>query len=91
MFLTVSSDKRSSGQVSTATVTLSQAAPAGGTPVTLASSHPAATVPASVLVPAGQTQATVSIATQPVAVPTPVTISAAYAGVTKQGQLEVRP
>src|SRR5439155_9995714 len=43
---------------STGTVTLTAAAPAGGTLVTLASSNAAATVPASVTVAAGATSAT---------------------------------
>ncbi|HKB10154.1 MAG TPA: hypothetical protein VKD69_05860, partial [Vicinamibacterales bacterium] len=52
------------GTPATATVTLNQAAPAGGTIVALSSSHPAiASVPASVTVPAGTRTASFPVTT----------------------------
>jgi len=50
----------SAGATSTCSVTLTQAAPAGGSAVTLASNNPLLTVPASVMVPVGATTATFS-------------------------------
>src|SRR5258705_331275 len=51
------------GTSSTGTVTLTAAAPSGGTVVTLSSNSAAATVPANVTVVAGQTKATFTIKT----------------------------
>jgi large repetitive protein len=51
------------GQIVQATVTLSGVAPAGGTDVTLTSSHAAATVPSRVTVPSGAASQTFGIST----------------------------
>ncbi len=67
------------GSSSTATVTLSGPAPAGGAVVTLSSSNPAAAlVPGSVTVAASATTATFSVTTNPVATTTSLTVSATY-------------
>jgi hypothetical protein len=79
------------GSNSTGTVTLSSAAPAGGSVVSLSSSNAAATVPASVVVAAGTTNATFAAATSAVATSTAVTISASYGGVTQSAALTVTP
>lgn len=56
------------GATAQGTVTIGSAAPAKGTVVALASSHPAvAAVPASVTIPRGQTSATFAITTAPTA------------------------
>lgn len=49
----------------TGTVTLNEAAPAGGIKVSLGSGSPVATLPSTVLVPAGQTSATFTITSHP--------------------------
>jgi hypothetical protein len=65
------------GNPSRGIVTLSSAAPAGGTVVPLSSSHPQhASVPASVIVPPGASTATFPIATSAVPFPFDVTIEA---------------
>jgi hypothetical protein len=79
------------GAASSATVTLTSAAPSGGAVVSLTSSNTAAaTVPASVTVPAGATSATTSsVATSPVSSTTTSVISATYNGVTRTATLTV--
>ncbi len=78
------------GNSSTATITLSRAAPTGGTAVLLTSSNTdVATLPASVTVPGGATQATFIVSTQPVQTPTPVVITANEDGLTQQATLNV--
>lgn len=57
-FLTCNPTSIPSGGVSTCTVTLNQAAPAGGTSVALSDNNANLTVPASVVVPAGGTSGT---------------------------------
>ena len=80
------------GGTSTATVTLSLAAPAGGAVVTLASSNVnVATVPASITIPAGVATGTFTISTKLVAAATPVTIAATYNGASKTATLNVNP
>ncbi len=80
------------GNASTGTVTLSQAAPAGGIVVTLTSgSTGAATLPASVTVAQGQTTATFTVSTSVVTASTSVILSAAYNGVTRTTTLTVNP
>jgi hypothetical protein len=80
------------GASSTGTVTLSAAAPAGGTIVSLASSNTAvATVPASVTVPAGQASASFTVTTKTVTASTSVTISGTHNGVTRSAALSVNP
>ena len=71
----------SSGQILTATVTLSSPAFLGGMAISLASDTPAAAqVPSSVVVPTGGTSATFNVVAGQVAGPTPVNISATLAG-----------
>jgi len=71
-----------SAQSGTGTVTLTAAAPSGGTVVALSSSNTsAATVPASVTVPQGQTSATFTVTAGTVTTSTPVTLTATYSGV----------
>jgi len=75
---------------STATVTLSSPASAGGLVVQLSSSHPAvATLPASVTVPATGTAASVTVTAVPVAQSTAVTITATVGSESKAAQLTV--
>jgi hypothetical protein len=77
------------GKNSTATVTLSAAAPSGGAVVALASSNTSvAQVPPSVTVAAGATSATFAVATNPVTTNTSAVISGTY-GVTKGATLNV--
>jgi len=74
------------GTISTGTVTLSGAAPSGGTTVTLTSSLSTATVPSSVTVAAGTTTATFTVTTSAVASQSSpkitATLSSASIGVT---------
>jgi hypothetical protein len=79
------------GNSSTGTVTLTSAAPTGGTTVALASGNAAATVPASVTVPAGQTSATFMVSTTRVTASTPTTISATANGATRTATLTINP
>src|SRR6185312_4133039 len=65
------------GQSGQGTVTLSAAAPGGGTTVAISSSHPAVTVPAQLSVAAGATTATFTLATQAVSQAIDVSIHAA--------------
>jgi hypothetical protein len=77
------------GATSTATVTLTAAAPSGGAVVALSSDNAAVTVPPSVTVPAGGTSATAVVSTTAVSASTTATVSAAYAGVTRTAALTV--
>ena len=80
------------GTSSTATVTLSAAAPVNGAVVTLASSNPAvAMVPPSVTVAAGATMATVPVTTMTVTANTSVAIFASFGGSTSMATLTVTP
>jgi hypothetical protein len=79
------------GTNSTATVTLSGPAPAGGVVVALSSSNTAAaTVPASVTVSGVATAANATVSTKAVSSRTVVNVIAKYAGVTKSATLTVR-
>lgn len=89
--VSVSPSTLGGGASATGTVTLNGAAPSGGAPVTLSSSHPAAAVPASVTVPAGAKTATFPISSTAVAAATPVTLSAAYGGATATATITVAP
>lgn len=74
------------------TVTLTQAAPVGGSIVSVFTSNAAAAAPPpTVTVPAGAASATFSIATQPVPISTPVTITATYLGATDTASFTVSP
>ena len=78
------------GTASSATVTLTAAAPAGGAVVSLTSSNTAATtVAASLTVPAGATSATTSVATSAVSSTTTSVISATRNGITRTATLTV--
>src|SRR5215472_4993303 len=72
------------------TMTLSQAAPAGGAVLTLSSNSPSATVPAIVTVAAGATSATFTIYAPETAVPGTVTITATYQGSSAAATLTVQ-
>lgn len=90
--LSLSPNAVTGGGTSTATVTLSAAAPSTGASVTLGSSNTAvATVPASVTVPAGATSATFTVTSSAVTATSSATISAAYGGATRSAILTVNP
>jgi len=74
---------------STATVTLSGPAPAGGAKVALDSSNGAASVPSSATVPAGATSTTFTVNTSIVILATSATISATYNNTTRTATLSV--
>jgi len=76
---------------STATVTLTAAAPVNGAPVSLSSASGIVQVPATATVPAGATSATFAIATSAVTTQTLVTVSASYGGVTRTTTVTVNP
>ena len=76
-------------QSSTATVTLSGPAPAGGAIVALDSSNGAASVPSSVTVPAGATSTTFTVNTSIIILATSATISATYNNTTRTATLSV--
>jgi hypothetical protein len=80
----------SSGGTATGTVTLSEAAPAGGVVVELVSTNTAAaTVPANITVPAGSTKVSFSVTGKAVPSTTTTTIEAMYSDVTKTAVLTV--
>ena len=80
------------GTPATGVVTLNQAAPAGGTAVTLSSTHPAiASVPASVTVPAGAHTASFPVATSPPSTEIDVGITARSGGTNWNRPFFVRP
>ena len=80
------------GNPATGIVTISQPAPAGGTSVTLSSTHPAvASVPASVTVAAGSRTATFGIITHSVGTEIDVTIVAKSGGGSWNRPFYVRP
>jgi len=77
---------------STATITLSGEAPAGGAVIAFSSSDASvASLPSSATVAAGATSVKVTVQTQPVSATTSVTISAVYSTVTRTAKLSVRP
>lgn len=78
-------------RTSTAKVTLTGKAPAGGIAVALASGGPQASVPSSVTVPAGSSSASVTVATSAVTASTPVAVTATLDGTSKSATLTVRP
>ncbi|WP_156385607.1 hypothetical protein [Ramlibacter sp. Leaf400] len=79
------------GTSSTASVTLSGAAPSGGAVVTLSDNSAATTVPSSVTVPAGASSASFTVTTAPVTAATAATISAVFGGATRTAALTVNP
>jgi uncharacterized protein (TIGR03437 family) len=87
--VTLSSTSVSGGSSVTGTVTLSQAAGAGGAIVALSSNSSSASVPATVTVPAGATSATFTISTASVSSSSTATITATYSGSSAQTTLTV--
>jgi hypothetical protein len=88
--LLVSPDSVAGGSGSQGVVTLSGAAPAGGTTVSLSSANSGvASVPTSVTVAEGSSNAVFAISTGAVAATTTVTISASANGVTRTATLTV--
>jgi hypothetical protein len=79
------------GASSSGTVTLTAAAPAGGTAVTLTSSNAAVSVPASVTVAAGQASAGFTASTSSVSAQAAVTVTATAAAVSRSATLTVNP
>ena len=79
------------GSPSTGTVSLSAAAPSGGTSVALSSNDGTVTVPLNVTVAAGATSASFTIATSAVASAITATVSATYNGNTKTATVTVNP
>jgi hypothetical protein len=90
--LTLNATNVKGGTSSQGTVTLSGAAPVGGTVVKLASSNTAvAVVPTSVTVVEGTSSATFTVRTRRVTQTTSITISASLGGVSKRARLTVTP
>ncbi|MEQ1908948.1 MAG: hypothetical protein ABMA15_08995 [Vicinamibacterales bacterium] len=88
--MTLASSSVVGGNSVTGTVTLSAAAPSGGTVVNLSSSDASVgTVPASVTVLAGSTTATFSVGTRAVGGTINIVISAVLSGVTRTANLAV--
>lgn len=88
--MTLASSSVAGGSLMTGTVTLSAAAPAGGTTVGLSSSDSSVgSVPASVTVAAGSTTATFSVTTRAVGGTINIVITASLSGVTKTANLAV--
>jgi uncharacterized repeat protein (TIGR03803 family) len=80
------------GNNSTGTVTLSSAAPSGGSTVSLSSSNTSvATVPSSVIVSSGQTSANFTVTTTSVTTNTNVTITATLGSSSGQATLTITP
>jgi acetyl esterase/lipase len=88
--LSLSPGSVTGSQTSTATVTLSGPALAGGAMVTLSSSDASATVPASVTVPQGSSSATFNVTTSPVTSTRSASISASRRGLTRTATLTVQ-
>ena len=88
--LTLAASTVPAGGTVAGTVTLSQAAPAGGAVLALSSNSPSATVPATVTVAAGATSATFTVYAPEVAVPATVTITATYQGSSATATLTVQ-
>lgn len=89
--LTLSPTTIVGGNSSTGTVTLSAAAPSGGTLVSLSDDSAAASVPASVTVAAETTSRTFTVTTSAVTAPTPVVVSGSAGGVTRSATLTLNP
>lgn len=87
--LSVSSADVDGGATVGGTATLSGAAPAGGTLVSLSTSSPAATVPASLTVPAGASSAAFTITTSAVTARTTVTILGSSGGANRSATLTI--
>lgn len=79
------------GEIVNATITISQAAPAGGIPVTMDADSTLVTLPANLTIPAGQTSITFGIPTAGVDVVTDVNITATIGGVGVTQPLQLLP
>lgn len=77
------------GATGTCTVTLSAAAPAGGSPVTLASSSALVSLPPSLTVPAGSSSGTFAVKALSFSADSAATLSAALSGVTQTFSLKL--
>ncbi len=89
--LTVTPTTVTGGQTASGSVKLSAAAPAGGAPVTLSTTNPAAFVPSPVTVPEGATSATFTVATIAVSTAVNGSVTASYGGASKSAVLTVTP
>jgi len=78
------------GTSSTGTVTIAQAAPAGGLTISL-SAAAGVTVPGRVVIPAGQTSTTFNVSTSPVSSTVSASITASYQSSTKTSAIIVNP
>jgi hypothetical protein len=89
--LTLNRPSVGGGGAVTGTVTLTDAAPAGGAVVPLSDNIAATTVPPSVTVPAGAKSKTFTITTTAVAASQSGTVTASYGGISKTAPLTVEP
>lgn len=89
--LTVNKATLKGGQSTTATVTLTAAAPAGGIVVTLAAGNSAIKVPASVTVATGQTTGTFTVKAKKVSANKKVNLTATYNSTNKTVSITVKP
>ncbi|MDX1931068.1 MAG: choice-of-anchor A family protein [Capsulimonadales bacterium] len=87
--LSIAPESVKGGKTATGTVTLSSAAPPGGSIVLLSSGSAKAKVPASVTLAAGATSGTFPITTEGVATDTPVTVTGTMNGVSKAASLTI--
>lgn len=76
--LTVSPTAFRGGATAQATISLAGAAPSGGAPVSISSSHSAASVPQTITIQEGATTASFNVTSVPVATSTDVVLTAAY-------------
>ena len=89
--LTLNPNSVRGGSASRGTVTLSRAAPAGGTVVSLASNSSSASVPGSVTVTAGATTASFTVTTTSVTTTTTAVITATLGSSSVQASLTITP
>ncbi len=89
--LALSTSTVTGGNSATATVRLSEAAPAGGTVVAVTDDSAAVSVPANVTVAAGATSSNFTVGTVSVSLATTATISATAEGVSRTAVLTVNP
>ena len=87
--VTLADEEIYAGESTTATVTVSSAAPAGGTPVTLSVDDESVDVPESVTVPAGQTSVETELGTAESPDDIDVTLIATLRGTSKSAALRV--
>jgi len=89
--LTTGATSVTGGSNVTATVTLTRAAPSGGSSITMSTSSQAAQAPPIVTVQAGQTSATFTITTSTVTTSTPITVTATFGNGTKTASFTLTP